>query len=92
MNVNPLYQQMMQQQFGMRNPMAQSGMQFQNPMQKANYILQTLTNPAVFVKNQFPDVPESIINDPNQVLRYIQQTRNISDNQLNQIVNQYPRW
>lgn len=92
MNVNPLYQQMMQMQFGMQNPMMQSGTQFQNPIQKANYILQTLRNPSAFVREQFPDVPDSIVNDPNQTLQYIQKTRNISNDQLNQILNQYPRW
>ena len=63
---------------------------FQNPIQKAQYIKRALTNPAAFVKEQFPDIPDNICNDPNQVLRYIQQTRGISDQQLGQIMNQYP--
>lgn len=68
-----------------------SGPVFQNPIQKAQYIMQALTNPAAFVKQQFPDIPDQIAGDPNQVLRYIQQTRGISDSQLSQIMNQYPR-
>lgn len=68
-------------------PMQQTGMQFQNPIQKAQYILQTLTNPAAFVKQNFPDVPDSIINNPNQVLAYLQQTRGISNQQIQQLTN-----
>lgn len=64
---------------------------FQNPIQKAQYIYQAMTNPVAFVKQQFPDVPDEIANDPNRVLQYLQQSRGISNNQLNQIVNQYPR-
>lgn len=64
---------------------------FQNPIQKAQYIYQALTNPAAFVKQQFPDVPDDIASDPNKVLSYIQQTRGISNAQLQQITNQYPR-
>ena len=69
----------------------QSGMIFQNPIQKAQYIMQALTNPAAFVKQHFPDVPDQIANDPNQILQYLQQTRGISNQQLQQIMNQYPR-
>lgn len=54
--------------------------------QRANQIMQTIQNPAAFVKQQFPDVPDGIINDPNQVLQYLQQTRNISNEQLQSII------
>ena len=50
--------------------------------QKVNQIMQSMQNPAAFVKQQFPDVPENILNNPNQVLQYLQQTRNISNEQL----------
>lgn len=63
---------------------------FQNPVQKAAFIMQALTNPAAFVKQQFPDVPDGILNDPVQVRNYIQQSRGISDQQLMQYLNQYP--
>lgn len=62
-----------------------SGMQFQNPIQKANYILETLRNPAAFVKQQFPDIPENIQNNPDDILRYLQRTRGISDQQIQQL-------
>ena len=63
---------------------------FQNPVQKAAFIMQALTNPVQFVKQQFPDVPDGIIHDPVQVRNYIQQSRGISDQQLMQYLNQYP--
>lgn len=59
-----------------------SGMQFANPFQKANYIMQTLTNPAAFVKQQFPDIPDNIMNDPAQILSYLQQSRGISNEEI----------
>ena len=62
-----------------------SGMTFQNPMQKMQYIMNAMTNPAAFVKQQFPDIPENIQNNPNEILRYLQQTRGISDQQIQQI-------
>ena len=62
----------------------QSGMQFQNPIQKAQYIMQTLTNPGAFVRQQFPDIPQGIENDPNKVLNYLMQSRGITQQQLQQ--------
>lgn len=70
----------------------QSGIQFQNPLQKVQYITQTLTNPAAFVKQQFPDVPDEILNDSNKVLAYLQQSRGISNQQLQQMIGGNKRW
>lgn len=77
---NPLYQM-----FGGGTPMQQSGMMFQNPMQRMQYIMQAMTNPAAFVRQRFPDIPENIQNDPNQILGYLQRTRGISDQQIQQV-------
>ena len=63
-----------------------TGMAFANPLQKVQYIMQTLTNPAAFVKQHFPDVPDDILNDPNRVLAYLQQSRGISNQQLQQMI------
>ena len=63
----------------------QSGMTFQNPLQRMQYIMEAIRNPAAFVKQQFPDIPENIQNDPNEILRYLQRTRGITDQQIQQI-------
>ena len=83
--MNPLYQQLLAGAM----PQSGRGPVFNNPLQKANYILQTLRNPAAFVKQQFPDVPDSMMNDPQQILGYIQQTRGIDNNQIQQILGQF---
>ena len=56
-----------------------------NAYQKVNQIMQSMQNPAAFVKQQFPDIPDNILNDPNQILQYLKQTRNISDEQIQQM-------
>lgn len=57
-----------------------------NAYQKVNQIMQSMQNPAAFVKQQFPDIPDNILNDPNQILHYLQQTRNISNEQIQQMM------
>lgn len=66
--------------------------QFANPIQKMQYVMQAMINPAAFVKQQFPDIPDQIANDPNQILQYLQKTRGISNAQIQQIKNQIPKW
>jgi len=70
--------------------MVSQGPVFQNPIQKAAYIMQALTNPAAFVKRAFPDVPDGIANDPVQVRNYLMQSRGISEQQIQKMLNQYP--
>lgn len=67
-----------------------SQMQFTNPMQKAAYIMQAMTNPAEFVRQNIPDLPKEIANDPNQILSFLQRTRGITNEQIQQIVQQNP--
>ena len=62
-----------------------------NPMQKMQRVMQAMQNPAAFVKQVFPDIPDNIQNNPNQILQYLQQTRNISDAQIQQTMQQMPR-
>ena len=87
--MNPLYTMLTGQQAPQQQA---SGMQFQNPIQKMNYIMQAMRNPAAFVKQAFPDIPNEMQNDPTRILQYIQQTRGISNEQINQIVQQMPRF
>ena len=68
-----------------QNPMP-SAPAFQNPMQM---VMQAMANPVPFIKNRFPDIPDSIMNDPNQILAYLQRTRGITNQQLQQLPMTY---
>ena len=67
---------------------ASSGPQFMNPAQKVAYVMQAMRNPAAFVKQQFPDIPDEISNDPDAILNYLQKTRGISSDQIQQLSGQ----
>ena len=41
-------------------------------------------NPAAFMKQRFPDIPDEIMYDPNRVMQYLQKTRGITDQQIQQ--------
>lgn len=73
-------------------PQSQSGQRiaFANPMQKAQFIMNALSNPAAFAKEQFPDIPDEISNNPGAILNYLQKTRGIPPNQIQQLNNQNP--
>ena len=81
--MNPLYNMPMSQGNYM-NP------QMMNPMQKNQYVMQAMMNPAAFVRQAFPDIPAAIQNNPNQILQYLQQTRHISNQQIQNLMNQNP--
>ena len=79
---NPLYQQLM----GGRMPQTSQMM----PMNNANRMMlamQAMQNPAAFVKNAFPDIPDEIQNDPNQILGYLQRTRGITNQDIQNLMN-----
>lgn len=46
-----------------------------NPMQQMQFAMNAMRNPAAFIQEQFPDVPENIRNNPNAILNYLAQTR-----------------
>lgn len=77
--MNPLYQQL---QGGAQMP----AMGPKNPM---NDLMMAMRNPAAFIKQRFPDIPDTIANDPNQILGYLQQTRGISNQQIQNLVALY---
>ena len=85
--MNPLYNMLMSGQMNRANMVSPQAM---NPMQKMQYIMQAMTNPAALVKQAFPDIPAQIQNDPNQILSYLQQTRHISNQQIQDLLNQNP--
>lgn len=91
MKYGPLYQMIMGQQVQFQQPNTQPIPQITgNPMQKMSYVMQAMRNPAAFVKQFFPDIPDQISNDPNQILSYIQQTRGVSNQQIQQLQQMIP--
>ena len=85
--MNPLYNMIMSQQMNQGNAVSYQAM---TPMQKANYMMQAMANPAAFVRQHFPDIPAEIQNNPNQILQYLQQTRHISNDQIQNLARQFP--
>ena len=83
--MNPLYQMM-----NGSMPTAQPMMP-QNPMQRMSFLMQAMQNPSQFVKQTFPDIPDNISNNPGQILQYLQQTRGITNQQVQQMMNQIPQ-
>lgn len=49
---------------------------------------QAMQNPAAYMKQQFPDIPDSMLGNPAQIMQYLQRTRNISDQQVSQAAMQ----
>lgn len=74
------------------SPEMQAQMNFRamNPMQRAQMVMQAMQNPAQYVASRFPDIPEGIRNDPNQIFQYLQRTRNITNADVQDIMNQIP--
>lgn len=56
----------------------------QNLFQRMNEFAQAMRNPPAYILQKFPDIPEAMRNDPNQILAYLQRTRNITDQQIQQ--------
>ena len=77
----------------MLNKMAMIRQVMQNPAafvkEHLPDIRQAMQNPAVFVKEHFPDIPDSISNNPNAILNYLQQTRGITDQDIQRLYNTY---
>ena len=64
----------------------------QNPMQMYGQIMQAMRNPAQFVKSKIPDIPDSIANDPDQILKYLKQNKGLTDQDIQRVQNSIPRW
>lgn len=60
--------------------------------QKMQQVMQVMQNPIAFLKQRFPDIPANIQNDPNQILQYLQQTRGITNDQVQQTMNSIPNF
>ena len=93
--MNPLYNMLMGNQGTPQVPALQIyGIpQFQNPVQKMQYIMQAMRNPAKFVREHVSGIPESAYSDPtgNQVLQYLQQNAGVTQQDIQNAANQIPR-
>lgn len=67
-----------------------SGMTFQNPMQRMAYIMQAMRNPAAFVKQHIPDIPDEISNDPDAILSFLRQNKGLTDMDIQRVTGGYP--
>ena len=83
--MNPLFQQLTG---GMQQP-APMPTNVMNPLQRMNFIRQAMANPTMIIKQRFPDIPDQIMNDPNQILLYLQRTRGITNQDIQQLTSQY---
>lgn len=75
-------------------PMVSGIPQFANPMQKAAYIMQAMRNPAAFVKQHMPDIPDEVLRDPtgNSALQYMQQNMGLTQQDIAYAQNQIPQY
>ena len=89
--INPLYSMSFGNSF-QSQPQSFNMPTFQNPIQKANYIMQAMQNPAAFVRQILPNIPQDISNDPNRILQYLQQNCGVTNAQIQQAAMQIPRF
>lgn len=69
-----------------------SGIQFANPIQKMNYIRQAMVNPAAFVRQHLPGIPEQALQDPtgNAVLQYMVSNMGVTQADIQNVRSQIP--
>lgn len=64
--------------------------QFLNPFQQMRQVMSAMSNPAAFLKQRFPDLPDEIMSDPNRILQYLQQTRGITNEDIQRVQGGIP--
>ena len=76
-----------------QQPMISGMPQFANPIQKMNYIMQAMQNPAQFVRQHLSGIPEQAFNDPtgNAVLQYMQQNMGVTQQDIQNAASQIPQ-
>jgi len=62
------------------------------PIQRMNQVMQAMHNPMPVILQAFPDIPMYMRNDPNQMIQYLKQTRHISDQEIQNTMNQIPKF
>lgn len=61
-----------------------------NPFQKMQRVMQAMQNPLNAVRQLYPDVPANMT-DPNQIMRYVMQSRGVTDQDLQNVAGQIPQ-
>lgn len=86
---HPLQQYIPQQ---MQRP--QMPMGYHNPLQMMQSFAMAMRNPAAFVKQNLPGIPEQAFNDPtgNSVLQYMMQNLGVTQQDIQNAANQMPRF
>ena len=89
---HPLQQYIPQAMQTQQQPMISGIPQFANPMQKMSYIMQAMRNPAQFVRQHLPGVPEQAFQDPtgNAVLQYMQQNMGVTQQDVQNAMSRIP--
>lgn len=59
-----------------------------NPIQRMQMVMNAMRNPAAYIKQRFPDIPDQYMNNPNLIMQYLQQTRGISNQDIQNARNQ----
>lgn len=77
-----------------QQPPISGGPQFQNPVQKMKYILQAMQNPAQFVRQSIPNIPEEAFRDPtgNAVLSYMMNNMGVTQQDVQRVSGQIPKF
>jgi hypothetical protein len=71
---------------GAQVPVQQGPLSF---AQKMNMVRQAMGNPMMIVKQKFTDIPDSMMNDPNQIFDYLQRTRGIPMQDVRQLMGMF---
>ena len=89
MSVQPMQQMPVSQSAQMTTGIPQ----FANPMQKMTYLMQAMRNPAAFVKQFIPNIPDEVLRDPtgNSVLQYMQQNMGVTQQDIMNAQAQIPQ-
>lgn len=59
----------------------------QGPLQVAGELAYAMRNPMAYAMNAFKDVPREMWSDPSKALAYIQQTRGLSQADIQNLIN-----
>ena len=69
---------------GMGQPMMPAQVPM-NPMQRMQMVMSAMRNPMGYLKQKFPDIPDQYANNPSTILQYLQQTRGITNQDIQNV-------